>query len=72
MIKKNRNFFKFKQVGYIAAFFTALSFYPAQALNLKKDFVRENIKGKRPLLRRRIHRIANLPTYVFFRCVLYK
>ena len=46
MIKENRNFFKFKQVGYIAAFFTALSFYPAQALNLKKDFVRENIKGK--------------------------
>ena len=32
MIKKNRNFFKFKQAGYIAAFFTALSFYPAQAL----------------------------------------
>ena len=46
MIKKHLNSFEFKPFLCIAAFFTALSLYPAQNLNMKKDFVRENIKGK--------------------------
>ncbi len=44
MIKKHLNAFEFKPFFYIAAFFTALSLYPAQSS--KKEFVKENIKGK--------------------------